>query len=120
MKEIHLDQVVEVTAVGYMKQVLLTAGDLNNPDTLVQIVTIEPGDAIANHYHKSSFEFYYVLQGKCRLTTNGQQYMLAPGTMLLIEPGDVHQLHNPGSELFKLLVFKTNAGSAGENTYWPD
>ncbi len=43
-------------------------------------------------------------------------HTLAPGDMMLMEPGDVHALTNSGDEPFELLVFKTNA--ADGDTYW--
>ena len=56
------------------------------------------------------------LKGQCTLKVDGQEIILQPGILLTIEPGDIHQLHNHGSELFELLVFKTNSGP--EDTFW--
>jgi quercetin dioxygenase-like cupin family protein len=104
-----------IEAEGYTKHLLLDAQALNCPGALVQIVTIQPGGAVADHYHRAAREFYYVLQGRCRLTVNGETSTLRPGDMLLMEPGDVHSLANHGAIPFQLLVFKTNAA---DDTYW--
>ncbi len=116
MKFIQADEREPVQAEGYTKHILLNAADLQNDGALVQIVTIQPGDTIANHYHRRTREFYMVVQGSCQLTVNGEQSLLQPGDMLLIEPGDVHRLTNNGSGPFSLLVFKTNADN---DTHWP-
>lgn len=82
----------------------------------MQMVSMEPGDTISGHYHKTSHEVYCVLKGQCTLKVDGQEIDLQPGILLTIEPGDIHQLHNHGSELFELLVFKSNSGP--EDTFW--
>jgi quercetin dioxygenase-like cupin family protein len=80
------------------------------------MVVMAPHTTIEDHYHKTSREFYYVLQGTCLLTINHETLRLSVGDMLLTEPDDVHKLINDGDEEFKLLVFKTNATS--DDTYW--
>jgi quercetin dioxygenase-like cupin family protein len=45
----------------------------------------------------------------CELVVNGERYEMRPGDVLLMEPGDVHELSNQGGVPFELLVFKTNA-----------
>jgi len=101
---------------GYRKNVLLTGEELHDVGACVQLVAVEPGETIPDHYHKTSYEVYYVLQGSCRLFVNGEEIMLNLGVVLLMEPGDVHKLTNNGSQRFLLLVFKTNAKK--NDTYW--
>ena len=113
---ISIDEQEWLQLPGYRKNVLLADEDLHCPGTRVQLVTIEPGDTISNHHHKTSFEVYYVLQGVCQLFVNDEKALLQTGSVLVMEPGDVHQLHNHGLQKFVLLVFKTNAGKA--DTYW--
>ncbi len=102
-------------AEGYTKHILLDAHDLQNEGARVQLVTIQPGDAIADHYHRTTREFYFVLQGECALTVNNETMRIAANDMLLMEPGDVHSLVNHASIPFILLVFKTNADN---DTFW--
>ena len=116
MKKINIDPQNWQQLPGYKRNVLLTGADLYSPGTRVQIVTIEPGDTIANHYHKTSHEVYCVLKGQCKVIIGSQEITLHPGMLLTIDPGDIHHLHNDGSELFELLVFKTNSGP--DDTFW--
>jgi quercetin dioxygenase-like cupin family protein len=106
------------SARGYRKQPLVAAEALAAMGTLVQVVEMAPGDTIPDHVHDSAREFYCVLSGRCLLTVGGDTWRLEPGGMLLMEPGDVHRLYNDGAELFRLLVFKTNA--APGDTHWID
>ena len=116
MKTIRLSDREPVQAEGYTKHILLDAQDLQNDGARVQIVTIQPGETIADHYHRTTREFYLVLQGRCQLTVNGETIVLRRDDMLLMEPGDIHSLANHGAIPFVLLVFKTNSE---KDTYWP-
>ena len=115
MKIIRLHDRKPLQADGYTKRILLNAEDLQNEGARVQIVTIQPGDTIADHYHRTTREFYFILQGRCRLTVNGETVVLRRDDMLLMEPGDVHSLANHGTIPFVLLVFKTNGE---KDTFW--
>lgn len=116
MKEVTIDEQAWLQLPGYCRNVLLTGVDLQSDGALVQMVTIAPGDAIPNHYHKTSYEVYFVITGDCHMFINDEELLLKQGSFLLVEPGDVHRLHNPGPQEFRLLVFKTNAGAA--DTFW--
>jgi len=115
MRKLDPEQAEVVAAEGYTKHVLLKAGDLASEGARVQIVTIAAGDTVEDHFHRQTREFYHVLEGECELVVNGAEMRLVAGEMLLMEPGDVHRLMNPGPRLFRVLVFKTNAG---DDTYW--
>jgi len=116
MKKINITAENWVDAPGYKKQLLLSEQELQCDGTQVQMVVMAPHTTIEDHYHKTSREFYYVLQGECLLTINNETLRLSAGDMLLTEPDDVHKLINNGNKEFKLLVFKTNATS--DDTYW--
>ena len=107
-----------VEAPGYKKQLLLSEKELQCEGTRVQMVVMPPHSIIQDHYHQTSREFYYVMQGECLLTINDETLRLTAGDMLLTEPDDIHRLVNDGDEEFKLLVFKTNATE--QDTYWAD
>lgn len=116
MKEVKLTDRDWIASSGYEKNVLLNETDLQSKGARVQLVLIEPGQTVAEHYHKSSFEVYYVLQGRCLLVADQEKVRLRTGSILLMEPGDVHSLQNDGSEPFLVLVFKTNADEG--DTFW--
>ena len=115
MRIIELVDREPVEAAGYTKHILLDGEDLHCDGARVQMVMIQPGDSIADHYHQTAREFYLVLQGRCELMVNGETAVLRRDDMLLMEPGDVHSLSNRGSIPFVLLVFKTNGE---DDTFW--
>lgn len=94
---------------GYRKNRLLSAGELRQTGALAQIVQVPPGSHIPPHSHATSVEVYVVRRGACELIVNGERHTLRPGDVILMEPGDVHELSNHGDEVFELLVFKANA-----------
>lgn len=116
MRRIVIDEARWVISRGYRKQVMAETAVLACPGAFVQLVVIEPGETIPDHVHRTSREYYTALQGHCRLVVNKESIFLGPGDMLLLEPGDVHSLHNNSEEPFRLLVFKTNANS--HDTFW--
>jgi quercetin dioxygenase-like cupin family protein len=101
---------------GYRKNRLLSAEELNQPGTLLQIVTLPPGNHIPPHAHRTSIEVYIVTHGECDLSVNEETILIKPGDILLMEPGDVHALNNRGDGPCEILVFKTNAGDS--DTVW--
>ncbi len=116
MKIVTIDPATWIEGQGYRKNRLLTADDLRSDGALVQIVTIPPGSHVPAHHHETSIEVYHILRGRCQIDVNGETHTLAPGDIMLMEPGDVHALTNSGDEPFELLVFKTNAVDG--DTYW--
>lgn len=106
---------------GYRKNRLLSAGELRQTGALLQVVQVPPGEPpsgghIPPHRHATSVEVYVVRRGECELIVNGERHTLRPGDVILMEPGDVHELINRSEEVFELLVFKTNVGES--DTAW--
>jgi mannose-6-phosphate isomerase-like protein (cupin superfamily) len=46
--------------------------------------------------HRGSDQWLYVISGTGQATVNGRRVRLSPGTLLLIERGDTHELRNTG------------------------
>ena len=65
-----------VNGCGYRKNGLANEADLACPGALVQVVVMAPGDAIPDHVHHNSTEFYFVAGGACRLIINEESHVL--------------------------------------------
>jgi quercetin dioxygenase-like cupin family protein len=118
VKRLELDDANWTIVQGYRKNILLTGDDLECDGALVQVVVIQPNDELRRHYHKTSREFYHVLDGESTVTVNDTQQVLRTGDMLMMEPGDVHSFRNGSKGEFRLLVFKTNVTE--NDTFWLD
>lgn len=109
MKIVQLDPRTWQDGRGYRKNRLLSAEELRQPGALLQVVTVAAGEHIPPHNHRTSVEVYVIRRGACDLIVNGERHEMQSGDVILMEPGDVHELHNRGEETFELWVFKTNA-----------
>lgn len=94
----------------------LTEKDFNQPGTQFQIVRFPPRASIGEHWHKKTCELFFVESGCGFAVINKQKIDLAPGDILLCEPGDHHAFNNPNDEDLVLLDFKINAGE--DDIFW--
>jgi mannose-6-phosphate isomerase-like protein (cupin superfamily) len=82
-----------------LKQELLKNGDVPHL-TNFSVSSISPGKATTPHHHTDMFELFFVASGSGEAVVNGEQFSLEPGTLLVIEPGERHELiSSAGSEL---------------------
>jgi len=73
----------------------------------VQIVVIDPGDVVADHYHRQTNEVFQMLSGGGRMVINGEEFLLHPGDTLTCEANEIHNAANTGDESWQYIVFKT-------------
>ncbi len=59
----------------------------------------------APHAHSHKREAFYVLSGELRARAEHQELALHPGEMILFEPGETHQLSNPGPKTALYFIF---------------
>jgi mannose-6-phosphate isomerase-like protein (cupin superfamily) len=55
--------------------------------------------------HRGADEWLYVIQGTGQARVNGRRLALSPGTLVLIERGDVHEVRNTGRGQLKTVNF---------------
>lgn len=68
-------------------------------------MVIPPGEAEgdAKNRHRGADQWLYVVSGTGSAVVNGKRYALSPGTLMLIEHGDTHEIKNTGEELLRTL-----------------
>jgi mannose-6-phosphate isomerase-like protein (cupin superfamily) len=68
-------------------------------------MVIPPGEAErdAENRHRGADQWLYVVAGTGLALVNGTRYPLRPGTLLLIEHRDKHEIKNTGHELLRTL-----------------
>ncbi|MFC4148489.1 cupin domain-containing protein [Micromonospora mangrovi] len=62
------------------------------------VLTLAPGDRVAEHLHPHSEEFLHVIAGSLEMSVDGVPVRLQPGDSLLVPIGVRHRLVNVGSE----------------------
>ena len=55
------------------------------------------------HFHRTTHEYYIVLEGSANLNINGNSIILKPNSVLIVEPGEIHSLTD-ASEDFKVIL----------------
>jgi len=70
-------------------------------------MVIAPGQSEggSDNYHRGADQWLYVLSGTGSAFVNGKRYQLRPGTLLLIERRDKHEIKNTGNDLLRTLNF---------------
>lgn len=79
-------------------------------------MTIAPGDAEGgvHNRHAGADQWLFVVEGTGTALVRGERVKLKPGTLLLVEKGERHQIRNDGDEPLRTLnVYVPPAYRAG-------
>ena len=68
------------------------------------IVTLEPGERAAKHWHANCEEIYFVLSGFGRMYLDDRIEMISPEYTVHIPPGVKHNVENDSTQPLRLLV----------------
>ncbi len=90
------------------KRVMLRKGDIPHLTNFSQ-ARFSPGQTAAPHAHGDMVEVFFVESGSGVIIVEGERHALEPGTCIAIEPGEVHEVHNPGPDTLVLTYFGINA-----------
>jgi mannose-6-phosphate isomerase-like protein (cupin superfamily) len=66
--------------------------------------TIPVGEAVTEHYHKVTEEFYYILNGTGVMKIEGEEREVGAGDTVIILPGQRHKITNNGQIPLVLLA----------------
>jgi quercetin dioxygenase-like cupin family protein len=117
MKKRNLDELEWKDRYTYVKDIPFNEKDLNCKGAKFQVVKFRPRTSIKPHYHKKTYEIFYVRSGSGMLNLNGQEFRCKPDDFFLCEPGDVHEFINDTDDDFVILIFKTNE-EEDTDMYW--
>ena len=98
MKLIKISDVPE-TPVSHnakiRKKVIVGDGEISHVTNLSRAV-FPPGEKAGSHLHNDIAEVFTCESGVGEIRINDVGYVFAPGTTVVVEPGDVHEIVNPG------------------------
>ena len=86
------------------KQVLLRRGDVPHLSAFSR-ATFAPGQTARMHAHEDMFEVFWVDSGAGEMRIDAVNHQLAPGTCVMVEPGERHEITNTGSADLVLMYF---------------
>lgn len=94
---------------GYSKKVLMNLDELSGTPDLLQQIKIRPGEVVKPHHHNIQTEIFYFNEINGEFIVNGEGVVLQPDDILVIEPGDIHEVRNHSSKDFIYLCLKINS-----------
>jgi mannose-6-phosphate isomerase-like protein (cupin superfamily) len=92
-----------VTADGSSIRELAGVPTGNAANQSLAEATVPPGGETAEHYHRTSEEIYLFVSGMGTMRLDGAEAPVRAGDCVVIAPGAVHKLWNPGTEPLVLL-----------------
>lgn len=80
---------------------------LGNRRSQSATMVIRPGKSEGgpDNRHRGADQWLYVVDGEGEAIVNGRRTRLAPGTLLLVEKGDRHEIRNTGRAALRTLNF---------------
>jgi quercetin dioxygenase-like cupin family protein len=103
-----------VQGKGYRKRTVLEQSDLGIPGSFLQEVSFRKGDVVPIHHHRAQTEVFYAVTDAV-FEINGEMVTMAPGDVLVCEPGDRHGNPEIPHDM-KILVLKV--GFIEDDTVW--
>ncbi|HEY9700259.1 MAG TPA: cupin domain-containing protein [Trichocoleus sp.] len=107
MKRITLSQISEEPVShnpAIQKRVMLRSGDLPHLTNFSQ-ARFAPGQVAQAHAHADMCEVFFVESGTGTMQIDGQAQPLTAGVCIAVEPGEVHEVCNTGTEDLILTYF---------------
>lgn len=74
------------------------------PHMFCDVYCLEPGQSQKPHAHANATKFYFVLEGRARITLGAESRELGAGALAWAAPGESHGVENVSSERVTLLV----------------
>ncbi|NJO39879.1 MAG: cupin domain-containing protein [Cyanobacteria bacterium CRU_2_1] len=91
------------------KKVMLRLGDLPHLTNFSQ-ARFAPGQIAMAHAHHNMCEVFFIEAGTGIIYIDDRRYPLDPGVCIAVEPGEVHEVINNGSEELVLTYFGLRVG----------
>jgi mannose-6-phosphate isomerase-like protein (cupin superfamily) len=78
-----------------------------NDESQAAVMVLAPGASTggSDNRHSGSDQWLYVVSGEGSAHIEGQAHLIRPGTLLLIERGEAHEIRNEGGEPLRTLNF---------------
>ena len=100
---------------GVLKKVLLEKADLQlGRIQMVNWARLGVGKEFARHYHEDMQEIFVIVQGEAEITVGTQTDTLIRGDAVVIDPHEVHQMRNVGTEAVEYLAIGVTSDAGGK------
>jgi mannose-6-phosphate isomerase-like protein (cupin superfamily) len=100
---------------GVLKKVLLEKADLRQGRIqMVNWASLGVGKRFARHYHEDMQEIFILVQGEAEITVGTETAQLQRGDTIVIDPREVHQMWNIGTETVAYLAIGITSEAGGK------
>jgi mannose-6-phosphate isomerase-like protein (cupin superfamily) len=100
---------------GVLKKVLVEKGDLQKGRVqMVNWASMGVGNRFAKHYHEDMQEIFIIVQGEAKIIVGQETAVLSRGDTIVIDPHEVHQMENIGSETVEYLAIGITSEAGGK------
>ena len=83
---------------------LVAPWTLGSKNVWVGTSAVDPGFTSNEHSHADQEEIFYCVSGAGQCRVDGEVVDMGPGDVVYVPPGAMHQLVNPGTEVFKVVA----------------
>jgi mannose-6-phosphate isomerase-like protein (cupin superfamily) len=99
---------------GVVRKALLQRPDLQPGCVqMVNWASLGVGKRFARHYHEDMQEIFVLVQGEAEITVGDQRAMLRCGDAVVIEPREIHEMENRGSQSVEYVAIGITSEEGG-------
>src|SRR5215469_14157001 len=118
---IHETDVEELNLPGRGLRWIVSSGGLPAESCSACVIHVAPGDKVRPaHSHPLGEEVIYIIRGEGRVLVAGEVAAVRAGSVVLFPRGEVHMLHNTGSEDMKVVCFFAPSTNLENYKMYPD
>ena len=100
---------------GVLKRVLATADQLFRGQVqMVNWSRLPVGSSFRPHYHEDMQEVFVLINGEVDMSVDGQVVSLQGGDAILVDPKEIHEMHNRCDEAVEYIVFGISTQQGGQ------
>jgi mannose-6-phosphate isomerase-like protein (cupin superfamily) len=85
----------------------------NGTIQMVNWSRLPAGQRFAKHYHEDMQELFVVISGEVEMTAGNETVLLRRGDAVIVEPGEIHQMHNAGTQDAEYLAIGQAPNTGG-------
>jgi mannose-6-phosphate isomerase-like protein (cupin superfamily) len=102
-------------APGVLKRVLLEKADLRPGRVqMINWARLAAGKRFARHYHEDMQEIFVLVAGEAQIAVASETFTMRRGDAVVIDPREIHQMWNPGSEDAEYLAIGITRETGGK------
>lgn len=102
--------------VGVWKKVMVKLGDFlaGGKPQMINWAKLPARSSFAKHHHEDMQEIFMLINGKVKMRVNQEVVELSEGDVIMIDPGEDHQMTNLTNEEVSYVVMGVSLGKGGK------